>query len=161
MVNSGVSSYDLRKFPLDQKERFYKSVKEGRGAMPAWGDVIYPEELDALWVYVATRGGKQPMPDEKTAKDEKTANDRGSANDAETAGDQGASYIPRDGLVNEAHLTACLARNAGAISGMRAKGGVGIDYRVSQSLATELGLKLRVEWYDGCLLYTSPSPRDS
>jgi ABC-type amino acid transport substrate-binding protein/cytochrome c5 len=136
MVNSGVSSYDLRKFPRDQKERFYKSVLEGRGAMPAWGDVIYPEELDALWVYVATRGGKEPMPKDEEDTEEKGANEE-------------ASYTPDHHLVNEAHLTACLARNAGAISGMRDNGGVGIDYRVSQALAKQLGLKLKVEWFEG------------
>jgi ABC-type amino acid transport substrate-binding protein len=132
MVNSGVSSYDLRKFPLDQKDRFYKSVKEGRGAMPAWGDVIYPEELDALWIYVATRGGKEPLP-----KDEASAQD------------QDTSYLHDADWVDEGHLTACLARNAGSISGLRSGGGVGIDYRVSQALANELGLTLKVEWFEG------------
>lgn len=131
MVNAGVSSYDLRKFPLDQKDRFYKSVKEGRGAMPAWGDVIFPEELDALWIYVATRGGKMPMPEETTLIN------------------QESSYIPGKDLVNEGYLTTCLARNAGAISGLRSKGGIGIDYRVSQALATHLGLNLKVEWFEG------------
>lgn len=63
MVNPGTSSYDLRRFPVDEKKRFYSSVQSGRGAMPAWGDVIYPEEMDALWVYVATRGGTEPFPE--------------------------------------------------------------------------------------------------
>ena len=126
MVNPGTSSFDLRKFPRDQKERFYNSVSKGKGDMPAWGDVIYPEELDALWVYVSTRGGKEPVPE---AKHSSLSVDPGT-------------------LVADGHLTACLARNAGVISGRRAEGGVGFDYRVSETLAKALGLDLSVVWYE-------------
>lgn len=127
MVNSGVSSYDLRKFPLDQKDRFYSSVLEGKGDMPAWGDVIYPEEMDALWVYVATRGGTQPMVEKE----------------------EGASLELRpEDLVQAGHLTACLARNAGAISGRRSNGGIGIDFQLSAALADKLGLDLKTVWYE-------------
>lgn len=64
MVNPGTSSYDLRKWPTYQKDAFYNSVKNGKGDMPAWGDVLFPEELDAIWVYVATRAGQEPMPEQ-------------------------------------------------------------------------------------------------
>ncbi len=66
MVNPGTSSYDLRKWPVTNKVGFVSSVVNGKGNMPAWGDVIYPEELEALWVYVATRGGTKPFPDSET-----------------------------------------------------------------------------------------------
>ena len=46
------------------KDAFYNSVKNGKGDMPAWGDVLFPEELDAIWVYVATRAGQEPMPEQ-------------------------------------------------------------------------------------------------
>lgn len=126
MVNPGVSSFDLRKFPVDQKERFYDSVLNGRGDMPAWGDVIYPEEMDALWVYVATRGGTQPFPGEEQSR------------------------LPPDldNLIQPGKLTACLSRNAGAISGRRDLGGTGFDYRVSKSLSEFLGLELDVVWFE-------------
>ncbi|MEM9441363.1 MAG: cytochrome c [Pseudomonadota bacterium] len=62
MKNPGTSSYDLRKWPRDAKETFVKSVMEGKGDMPAWGDILLPEELEAIWFYVATRGGKEPPP---------------------------------------------------------------------------------------------------
>lgn len=61
MVNAGTSTYDLRKFPKDQQDRFYSSVTNGRGDMPAWGDLLVEGELDALWHYVVTRGGKEPL----------------------------------------------------------------------------------------------------
>jgi len=64
MVNPGTSSYDLRKWPRDNKPDFVSAVKNGRGDMPAWGDVLFPEEIEALWVYVATRGGTEPMPEQ-------------------------------------------------------------------------------------------------
>lgn len=63
MKNPGTSSYDLRKWPVDQKAEFYDTVQNGKGDMPAWGDILLPEELDAIWHYVATRGGQEPLPD--------------------------------------------------------------------------------------------------
>ena len=126
LVTSGVSAFDLRKFPVDEKDRFYTSVKEGKGDMPAWGDVIYPEELDALWVYVATRGGTQPFPEEE----------------------QSSRALDPETLVTEGTLTACLARNAGALSGRRSGGGAGFDYRISTEVAAAMGLQLDVVWIE-------------
>jgi cytochrome c6 len=60
MVNSGTTVFDLRKFPLDQPDRFRHSVMEGKGAMPSWKDSLTPEQIDMLWAYVGTRGGKEP-----------------------------------------------------------------------------------------------------
>jgi len=57
MVNPGTSSFDLRKFPHDQQPRFVNSVTHGKNTMPAWGDMLQPGEIDALWAYVMT-GGK-------------------------------------------------------------------------------------------------------
>ena len=59
LVNPGTSSFDLRKFPKDQMQRFYASVLAGKGSMPAWAGVITQEELKAVWMYVATRAGKE------------------------------------------------------------------------------------------------------
>jgi mono/diheme cytochrome c family protein len=64
MVNAGTTSYDLRKWPTDNPAGFYNAVRNGKGDMPAWGDILLPEEIDALWVYVATRGGTQPFPED-------------------------------------------------------------------------------------------------
>ena len=47
-------AFDLRKFPRDQRERFVTSVSKGKNAMPPWGDVLKPEEIEALWLYVTT-----------------------------------------------------------------------------------------------------------
>ena len=57
MVNAGTSSFDLRTFPQDDKTRFVNSVMHGKNAMPAWGDLVKPEEIEAIWAYVLT-GGK-------------------------------------------------------------------------------------------------------
>jgi mono/diheme cytochrome c family protein len=51
------SAFDLRKFPRDQRERFVNSVTRGKSAMPPWGDLLKPEDIDALWAYVLS-GGK-------------------------------------------------------------------------------------------------------
>ncbi len=58
MVNPGNSSFDLRKFPHDQRDRFFNSVTHGKGNMPPWGDILKPEEIEAIWAYVRT-GGKE------------------------------------------------------------------------------------------------------
>ena len=60
MVNAGTTVFDLRKFPLDQPERFKTSVMQGKGAMPSWKETLTPEQIDWLWAYVGSRGGKEP-----------------------------------------------------------------------------------------------------
>jgi mono/diheme cytochrome c family protein len=56
MVNPGVASTDLRQFPAEQPERFFQSVAKGKRNMPAWGNTLKPDEVQALWAYVLTRG---------------------------------------------------------------------------------------------------------
>lgn len=63
MINPGTSSYDLRKWPVENKAGFVSSVMKGKGDMPAWGDILFAEEVDALWVYVIMRAGKEPFPE--------------------------------------------------------------------------------------------------
>jgi mono/diheme cytochrome c family protein len=43
---------NLRGFPRDQKSRFFVMVTKGKNNMPPWGDVLKPEDLEALWAYV-------------------------------------------------------------------------------------------------------------
>jgi len=59
MVNAGTTVYDLRKFPLDQPDRFVNSVRNGKGNMPSFKDALSSEQIDVLWAYVGTRGGKE------------------------------------------------------------------------------------------------------
>ena len=59
MVNSGTTVYDLRKFPTEQRDRFYTSVTNGKGNMPSFKGAIDEAAIAALWAYVATRGGKE------------------------------------------------------------------------------------------------------
>jgi mono/diheme cytochrome c family protein len=47
-------AFDLRKFPHDQRERFVNSVIRGKNQMPAWGESLKPDELEALWAYVVS-----------------------------------------------------------------------------------------------------------
>src|SRR5262245_10335520 len=46
-------AFDLRTFPRDQRERFVTAVLKGLKAMPPWEGLLKPEEIDALWAYVA------------------------------------------------------------------------------------------------------------
>ena len=48
------SAFDLRNFPRDERERFIASVTRGKNQMPPWGGLIKPDEIEALWAYVAT-----------------------------------------------------------------------------------------------------------
>jgi cytochrome c6 len=59
MVNAGTTVYDLRKFPIDQPDRFQHSVTNGKGNMPSFKDALTPEQVAVLWAYVGTRGGKE------------------------------------------------------------------------------------------------------
>ena len=56
MVNAGVTTYDLRKFPLEQSDRFHLSVTNGKGNMPSFKGSLSQEQIDWLWAYVRSRG---------------------------------------------------------------------------------------------------------
>jgi mono/diheme cytochrome c family protein len=43
---------DLATFPRDRPDRFVDSVTNGIRTMPPWGDVLKPDEIQALWAYV-------------------------------------------------------------------------------------------------------------
>lgn len=58
MVNPGTVSFDLRKFPKEDPERFFNSVKEGKGGMPSWKSSLNDEQIQQLWAYVQTGGAK-------------------------------------------------------------------------------------------------------
>ncbi len=60
MVNAGTTVYDLRRFPVDEPQRFSSSVSQGKGNMPSFKDALTPDQIDALWAYVGSRGGKEP-----------------------------------------------------------------------------------------------------
>lgn len=54
MVNQGGGSFDLRTFPIHNKERFFNSVTNGKRTMPAWGAVLKKDDIEALWNYVVS-----------------------------------------------------------------------------------------------------------
>ena len=56
MVNSGTTVYDLRKFPVDQPERFFNSVANGKGNMPSFREALSGEQMRWVWAYVSHRG---------------------------------------------------------------------------------------------------------
>jgi alcohol dehydrogenase (cytochrome c) len=51
MKTSG-TTFDLRTFPKNEKERFKDSVINGKGSMPAWGNKLTVEEVDDIFKYV-------------------------------------------------------------------------------------------------------------
>lgn len=57
LVVTSSAYFDLRTFPADDKERFVRSVKEGKRAMPAWGDQLKPEDIEAIWAYIGSVNG--------------------------------------------------------------------------------------------------------
>ena len=57
MVNPGGVTFDLRKFPKDDFERFRNAVLDGKPpAMPPWRDKLRDEDLKSLWAYVRSGG---------------------------------------------------------------------------------------------------------
>ena len=55
LVNPVGYTFDLRRFPADDRERFFHSVMKGKGNMPAWGDLLKEDQVQALWAYVQTQ----------------------------------------------------------------------------------------------------------
>lgn len=130
LVTSGVSSYDLRKYPADRYDDWKLAVKNGKGDMPAWGDILYPKEYPLLWYYITTEGGKKPFPGFGAAAEQQSA----------------APAEPE--LATEGTLTACLARNGGAMSRARVSGGTGFDYDVIREVADRMGVDLKITWFE-------------
>lgn len=60
MVNAGAIAYDLRRFPVDDPDRFFSSVTNGKGSMPSFKEALTPEQMKSLWAYIGSRGGKEP-----------------------------------------------------------------------------------------------------
>ncbi len=61
MVSSGTLSFDLRKFPKDDFDRFRSSVLDGKGrAMPGWTGKLSDEDVANLWAYVRRRVAADP-----------------------------------------------------------------------------------------------------
>jgi mono/diheme cytochrome c family protein len=57
MVNPGGVTFDLRKFPKDDVERFRAAVLNGKPpAMPAWRDKVSDDDVKLLWAYVRSGG---------------------------------------------------------------------------------------------------------
>ncbi|MDB5858663.1 MAG: cytochrome oxidase Cbb3 [Ramlibacter sp.] len=52
MVTPGSAFFDLRTITADQQERFERSVNQGLRAMPAWGGILKPGDVQSLWLYV-------------------------------------------------------------------------------------------------------------
>jgi mono/diheme cytochrome c family protein len=61
LVVSGGAFYDLRTFPHDDKARFVRSVRQGLRAMPAWEGIVKPQEVEALWAYIGSVNGWEPV----------------------------------------------------------------------------------------------------
>ena len=62
LVSTSGAYFDLRTFPRDDKERFLKSMNEGKRAMPAWKGIVKPEEMEALWAYIGSVNGWDKSP---------------------------------------------------------------------------------------------------
>jgi mono/diheme cytochrome c family protein len=59
------AAFDLRTFPHDQHDRFVNSVTNGKNSMPAWGGLLKPADIEALWAYVVAgekRNSKDSTP---------------------------------------------------------------------------------------------------
>jgi mono/diheme cytochrome c family protein len=54
MVSPGGGFFDLRTFPHDDKARFVNSVTNGKRAMPAWGPILKPADIDTVWAYISS-----------------------------------------------------------------------------------------------------------
>ena len=57
MINPGGVTFDLRKFPEGDFERFRNVVLDGKApAMPPWRDKVSDEDVKLLWAYVRNGG---------------------------------------------------------------------------------------------------------
>ena len=45
-------AFDLVQLHADEKSRFDKSVREGKGQMPSWKGKLTDEQIDQVWAYI-------------------------------------------------------------------------------------------------------------
>ena len=45
--------FDLRTLEAKEQERFERAVTQGLRAMPAWGAILKPADVQSLWLYVS------------------------------------------------------------------------------------------------------------
>jgi mono/diheme cytochrome c family protein len=57
LVSTSGAYFDLRTFPSNDKERFIRSLREGKRAMPAWEGIVKPQEMELLWTYIGSVNG--------------------------------------------------------------------------------------------------------
>ena len=60
LVSSSGAYFDLRTFPRDDKERYLRSLNEGKRAMPAWKGIVKPDEMEAIWAYIGKVNNWEP-----------------------------------------------------------------------------------------------------
>jgi cytochrome c55X len=54
MVTFSAAFFDLRTLAPNEQERFERSVNQGLRAMPAWGSILKPGDVQALWMFVSS-----------------------------------------------------------------------------------------------------------
>jgi mono/diheme cytochrome c family protein len=52
MVAASSAFFDLRTLVPGDQERFERAVNQGVRAMPAWGGILKPADVQALWLFV-------------------------------------------------------------------------------------------------------------
>ena len=52
MVNTGPTTFDLRRLKANERPRFENSVTNGKNQMPPWRGVLNAEQIDGLWSYI-------------------------------------------------------------------------------------------------------------
>ena len=56
LATNGIG-FDLRLLKPHDKERFLRSVTNGLRAMPPWGGILKPEQLELIWAYIGSVNG--------------------------------------------------------------------------------------------------------
>lgn len=52
LVNTGPTTFDLRKLKADERPLFENSVLNGKKQMPPWKGVLNADQIDGLWSYI-------------------------------------------------------------------------------------------------------------
>ena len=129
MVNPGNGSFDLRKFPHDDRTRFFNSVRNGKNSMPPWKDILRPDEIESVWAYVRSGGSGTEMI-------------------ADSPATGGATGGPgRGSAADKPELTVCLQSNEPPLSFRRDEKPAGFDVALSRIIAERLGRDLRIQWF--------------
>lgn len=55
-ISNPSNIFDLKQLKADERPRFDRALRDGKGQMPSWEGVLSPEDAENVWAYIQLLG---------------------------------------------------------------------------------------------------------